>query len=485
LSAGALVLVAAVALAAPAPAQAFTTAVLPTGNIEGDVTYQRIRGAGARAVRLPLPWNEIAPVPGGIFRPQNFDPSDPFDPAYNFTLHDRRFALAAARGLDVIAVVHAAPRWAQGPLNGSSAPLTEPEARHRGTVRPDASELRAFATAIARRYSGRNPGLPRIRYWQLWNEPNLVFYLAPQVNGNRVQSAAIYRSMLNAFADGVKGVDRTNVVIAGGTAPFTSRTGQQQLFGIGPFRFMRELLCVSAALRPTCAQSARFDVWAHHPYTTGGPTRRAQRADDASLGDLPRMRALLNAAVRHRKIRSDGRLRFWVTEFSWDTRPPDPQGVPMALHARWTSEALYRMWASGVSLVTWFQLRDDPFVRGSHFQSGLYFRGATLEQDRPKLSHQAFRFPFVAFRQPRQRVLVWGRTPTSRAGTVVVERSFRGGWARVGVVRANRNGIFRAHVRDPVNGSMRARFGNERSVPFSLRQPPDRFFRPFGTGWDD
>jgi hypothetical protein len=484
-----LALVAAVAGAFAAPpaaaARPLTTAVFPTSAYESDLTYQRIRGTGAGVVRLILPWNVIAPAQGSGTRPAGFVPADPFDAAYDWGIFDRRAALARARGLEVIASVYGAPRWAQGPLNGSTAPTTEDYLRGMGTVRPIPAELGAFAAAAAERYSGRHRGLPRVRYWQLWNEPNLIYYLSPQVSGTRAESPAIYRAMLNAFADAVHRVDRTNLVVAGGTAPFTSRTGSRQLYGLGPLRFMRELLCLSESLRPTCADRARFDVWAHHPYTSGGPTRKARFKDDVSLGDLPRMRALLTAAVRHRKIVSSRPLQFWVTEFSWDTSPPDPKGVPARLHARWTSEALYRMWSNGVSLATWFQLRDDPFVPGSFYQSGLYFRGAALEQDRPKLSHQAFRFPFVALRQPRQRVLVWGRTPTSRAGTVVIERNFRGGWARVAVVRANRHGIFTARVKDPKGGSMRARFGNQRSVGFALKRPPDRSVSPFGTGWDD
>jgi len=53
-------------------------------------------------------------------------------------------------------------------------------------------------------------------------------------------------------------------------------------------------------------------------------------------------------------------------------------------HARWVSEALYRMWQDGVSLVVWFQLRDNPkgtFTWGQTYQSGLYFRTTPLYAD--------------------------------------------------------------------------------------------------------
>jgi hypothetical protein len=161
--------------------------------------------------------------------------------------------------------------------------------------------------------------------------------------------------------------------------------------------------------------------------------------------------------------------------------------VPQALHARWVSEALYRMWRSGVSLVTWYLLRDQP--RGSSpFQSGLYFRGASFARDRPKLALTAFRFPFVALRRSG-RTLVWGRTPDSRAGTVRIEHRAATSriWRRVALLRANRHGIFTATlpIRDR-RGSVRATRVTAgasvaaASLPFSLRVPPNRTFRPFG-----
>jgi histidinol-phosphate/aromatic aminotransferase/cobyric acid decarboxylase-like protein len=40
-----------------------------------------------------------------------------------------------------------------------------------------------------------------------------------------------------------------------------------------------------------------------------------------SLGDLPKLRRTLAAAVRARHVSSRGSPRIWVTEFSWDSSP--------------------------------------------------------------------------------------------------------------------------------------------------------------------
>jgi hypothetical protein len=175
-------------------------------------------------------------------------------------------------------------------------------------------------------------------------------------------------------------------------------------------------------------------------------------------------------------------VRFWVTEFSWDSSPPDPIAVPSKLHARWVAEALYRMWKAGVSLVTWFQLRDDP-LRTSEFQSGLYLNsGSSYANDKPKLALRAFRFPFVAL-GGSSGVSVWGRTPWGLRKRVTVQRQAGSAWKTVAVLQANAYGVFAARLPAAGRTSYRARLASaETSLPFSLVRPPDRYYWPFGCG---
>ena len=143
----------------------------------------------------------------------------------------------------------------------------------------------------------------------------------------------------------------------------------------------------------------------------------------------------------------------------------DPRAVPVRLEARWISEAFYRMWTSGISLVTWFQLRDDPLDPRGHqatYESGLYFRCArSVTCDRPKPTLTAFRFPFVAFRTGG-RVLVWGRTPGGKSGSVAVEQRSGSRWRRLASLRADRYGIFQRKLRPRGSGDLRARLSQRR-----------------------
>jgi hypothetical protein len=251
---------------------------------------------------------------------------------------------------------------------------------------------------------------------------------------------------------------------------------------------MAQLLCMSRGRHPhsVCSSVTHFDIWSHHPYTPGGPRHRAGRRDDIALGDLPQMTRLLRAARRAGHIAHRGHgVPFWATEFGWDTRPPDPGGVPLGLHARWTSESLYVMWRSGISLVTWFLLRDNPNDHpfGSSYQTGLYFRcPGGLGCDRPKPALRAFRFPFVAYRKRHRRVYVWGRTPGGRRGRVAIEQRVHGHWRRLRTLRTNRYGIFSRRLRRRGGGALRARrfHTRDRSRAFSLHRPADRNVQPFG-----
>src|SRR5947209_12000350 len=105
-----------------------------------------------------------------------------------------------------------------------------------GTWKPSPTEFAQFARAAARRYDGsfpdpRNPtdDLPRVRYWQAWNEPNLDTYLTPQWvrtrHGFAPASPGIYRSMLNSFYTAIKTMGRSNVVATAGIAPYGNPPG--------------------------------------------------------------------------------------------------------------------------------------------------------------------------------------------------------------------------------------------------------------------
>jgi len=449
-------------VASAASAAGLRTALNDNGDLDGsnpDLFLKRVRGAGATMLRLEIPWGIIA-------QKQPANATDPSDPAYDWAPFDRKILLLKKYGVEPIVVLSGPPDWA---VLDDHAPKPK-----------DAAD---FLTAAAKHYGGTTPGIPRIRYWQIMNEPNVNIFYAPPFKDGKPYAPILYRNLVNATAPALHAVHEDNVVIAGGLSPFTVTADATKT--MGPMQFMRQMLCMSAGAKPhrTCNTRVEFDIWSHHPYTSGGPTHHAVNPNDVSLGDLPKMSRLLHQAVGLRAVASQHPVQFWVTEFSWDTNPPDKYAVPIRLHARWVAQALYEMWKDGISVVAWLQMRDSPFVPATPVQSGLWFRGKTMQADKPKPALTAFKFPFVALRQ-HGRTLVWGRTPTSRPGTVVVERRTAHGYRAVTTLHANSYGIFIAHLKSPAKGWMRARVVSPaaKSLAFSLANVPDRFVRPFGCG---
>jgi hypothetical protein len=426
--------------------------------------------AGASYVRIVARWRSIAPtVP-----PTDFTASDPTSQGYSWTYLDATVAAAENAGLTPILDVGGPPGWAL---------VSQPKHEDGGT--PQISALRDFTTAIATHFDG-NHGAPRVKVWQIWNEPNLSLDLSPVKASN-------YRSMINAFATAVHAANPGNLVVAGDLDPFANKT--KRFHTTAPLAFMRSLLCVSMGnpkakskklRRPhaSCKQRVHFDIWSHHPYTFNGPFGHAKRPDDVSLGDLPKMRALLKEAAKLHHIVASRPVQFWVTEFSWDTNPPRKHAAPVALEARWTAEALFQMWRSGVSLVTWFGFEDQP--KPSPYESGLYFHSKSLKHARAKPMRTAFRFPFVAY-LGKGSVKVWGRDATSKKVVVTIQRrhGIRGAWRAVARVRTNSSGIFLAKLRlHAASGDwLRATAaGSGKSLAFSLTQPsPKLRFGPWGN----
>jgi len=472
LAAIALLAVAQPAQAAPRP---LFTGVTNIGS-RAPLAFERTRATGAQFIRIPLYWGGTAPET----LPASWNPEDPADPNYEWGESDDDVTRAALAGLTPVLQVDGAPTWAQ---RCKTPPVVVP-----AICDPDPAALRAFAVAAARRYSGQTPGLPRVTYWQALNEPNLSLFFFPQFSAaGQPLSPELYRELVNGFYAGIKAVDASNLVLAAGLGPIAV-----PLWTIGPMQFARQLLCMRGLERPhptpgDCGGGVQFDIFAIQPYTTGAPTREG-KANDVQLGDLSKLQTLLRAADRAGRIaNTSARTPLWITEFSWDSNPPDPGGLPMRITKRWAAEALHRAWSAGVDHFFWYSLRDDlpdptkPFSQS--LESGLYFRGASIEQDQPKPVLAAFRFPFVAY-PGRRGLSFWGRTPNSKRGKVTIQVLESKRWRRALVVRADGAGIFQGTAPSGYGskwkGSARAHYAGSPSVPFSMKPVSDFRHPPFG-----
>jgi hypothetical protein len=433
-------------------ARGFNPGLYEPDFTSSDQTTQSLafaRSAEARAsfALIFVSWDAVAPTS----KPLGFVPSNPTDPHYNWSAIDAAVRDASARGLTPLLAVTRAPSWAEGPGRPSTAEAPA------GTWKPDPGELGAFARAIASRYSGAFAGLPAVRYWQLWAEPNLGVNLSPQFQGNTFVGFDVYRPMLNAFYANVKAVSSRNQVITGGTAPYGNLTPARGLTfqRMQPLDFWRGLLCLRKAkkgkklVRVAGCTPPRFDIAAHNPINVGAPTRHALNADDASTPDIGKVRRVIRRGV--------GKKPIWATEIWWNSNPPS-KGVPLKTHARYLAQSFYVLWKQRVPVVFWFELRDaqtngvDPIPT-----SGLFFRDGT-----PKPALRAFQFPFVGERLSKTRVRVWGLAPA--AGKVKIGIGQGSSFHRIRALKAGANRVFVGTLRLRHRARLVARQGSETSL---------------------
>ncbi len=446
----------------------------------------RIRATGSTVVRIPVDWRElVSPSP-----PPGFDPTDPSDRSYHFDRLDEAVRSAVSHGAAPTLVVSHAPPFAEAPGRWPFA--------YQGSWAPDPQALRAFAQALATRYDGafpdpRMPGqnLPRVSYFQAWNEPNLARYLEPQWVAEEGRwtafSPLLYRQLLNAFYAGVKQVAPNDVVITAGVAPDGDPAGVGRM---APVTFLTSLLCLTGGAHPArapCPEPPHFDVLAFHPLSVGDPNRPAASSLDVSIADAAKVTRLLRRAEAVGTVLPAGPKPVWVTELNWESAPQSPHGVAPGLQARWISRALHRLWVAGVGLVDWQFLVDPypavraggPLGEGVEYQrpAGLYSAGpgGNFELARPKPFLAGFTFPFDPLRATGSQVRIWALLPTGRETALLqYAPAVNGRWRTVALLRATGPGVLNALVRLRRGGVLRLQSGTlispAASVPRALRR---------------
>ena len=386
--------------------------------------FDRTRGTRAGMVRLALSWAGAAPA-----RPP--DPTNPGSAFYDFTSIDGAVRDAGARGLSAMITVNVAPTWAEG--------AGRPPSAREGTWEPNPSDLADFLQAVAARYSGGfdpdgpggAPALPAVQAVEVWDEPNSGDWLNPQFVGKLLRR----RRPLPRDARCLLQVDQVGQSedagdrrrhrplrrparrpIPGDRGPFPPRPvlaaralrqaeeGQEEEEEAAKKKHGKLKYVRTAG----CSSPVGFDVFAHHPIdnTGGGPLKSGPTKYDASTPDLGRVVRVLRGAEKRGTV--SGHHPVWVTEFWWDSRPPNSSGVPPWQQARWIEQSFYLFWKAGASLAINFELADTSGRANVHagLQSGVYF-----QDGRPKPSLVAFRFPFVTERINKRRLRAWGKVP--------------------------------------------------------------------------
>jgi Glycosyl hydrolase catalytic core len=114
-----------------------------------------------------------------------------------------------------------------------------------------------------------------------------------------------------------------------------------------------------------------FDAWAHHPYYAG-PSDQPTTKPVSAKGLPSTAVTLANISDLIREVtRLYGPKRIWITEYGYQTNPPDPLfGVSWAKQATYLTQAFAIARRNPrIDMMLWFLLKDEPSLSG--WQSGL------------------------------------------------------------------------------------------------------------------
>ncbi len=513
---------------APAKAHANTGQI---GMFQDDIrlfalpgpTLQQIRDLGGGVVRVSVHWDGVAPFK----RPEGFNGTDPASyPGWG--IYDEIVADAKQDGLAVdFSLGSPAPPWATG--------SGQPSPGGFGGWKPSAADFKQFVQAVGTRYSGTYdptlgksvPGdpndLPRVSFWEIWNEPNFGMDLAPQaVKGSSVPtSPSMYRSLLDAgwTALHATGHGRDTILIgnldARGQSAKPGKGAPQGLPGnfgaTKPLQFVRSLYCVSSSYKelrggaaaavgcPTNAAASRRFRSAHpalfqasgfatHPYPVNRPPDQASSADPdyTEFSNLPRFASTLD---RIQRIYGSGtHFRIYNNEYGYITNPPNASLTPLNPHGQFVSPskaAFYINWAEYLSwrnpriASTMQYLLYDPNPRLAPeyggFASGLIFYGG-----KRKPGYDAYRLPLflptTTARSRGQSLEVWGcvrpahyaqlDSGATQQVQIQFQRGSRGAFttSRTVTISSSR-GYFDLHMAFPASGSVRLAWTYPKSDP--------------------
>jgi hypothetical protein len=299
-------------------------------------SLQMIRDAGFRWIRQEFPWEDIEIHGQGDFEDRR---QEPYRSAW--LKYDNIVDLAQAYGIGIIARLDNPPAWSRAE-NGPQDALFPPD---------DYADFGDFVYAVVSRYKGR------IRFYQIWNEPNLVREWG-------TVSAEEYVALLRVAYTRAKEADPDCVILAGALSATIELNDHEWGKGINDFVYLQQMYDAGAA--------PYFDILSMQGYGLySGPTDRRMRPRVLNFSRPLYVREIM-------VDNGDAHKPIWISELDWGS---PPQGVTPVYgryseetRARYVVEAYERMrqeWPWMGVACFWFFKRADDSERG---RPEFYFR---------------------------------------------------------------------------------------------------------------
>ncbi len=304
-----------------------------------------IHDAGFRWIRQQFPWEDIEISAKGDFWDHRWNVSA-------WEKYDRLVDMAEAQGIEIIARLDNPPAWSRAMGDAEGWSMAPPD---------DYADFGDFVYAVVSRYKGR------IRYYQIWNEPNIY----PEW-GDQPADPAGYVELLRIAYERAKEADPDCIVIAAGLAQTTEETPPE----FGP-RNMSDLLYLEKMYE--AGVQGAFDIMGAQLYGlwTGPYDRRVGR-DRTNFARVTLLREIM---VRH----GDADKPIWATEVGWNALPEEVPAPPLYGRVSEETQAVYAIqayrraaneWPWMGVMSYWFFRRPSDAERD---QAWYYFR--LLEPD--------------------------------------------------------------------------------------------------------
>lgn len=269
---------------------------------------QAMKAMGVTSVRLEANWYWGQPTGAGSFVWGSIDAA---------------VASIQKVGLTADLIIDGCPPWAAV----SGAPNTQ-------YAQPASSaQFATWAGAVAARYGSKG-----VRYFEIWNEPNLAVFWQPKPD------PAAYSADLKAAYAAIKAADSSAVVLSGGLAP-----AEDDGTNYDPRTFLQDMY--------TNGAGGSFDELGYHPYSyPDSPNTVASWSGWSMMNDTsPSIRSIMTA-------NGDSGKKIWITEYGAPTSGPNSVGETSQSTdlVQAITQARKSTWIGSLYIYTWADLSTLP-----------------------------------------------------------------------------------------------------------------------------
>jgi hypothetical protein len=303
----------------------------------------RLKQGGVDSIRFPFLWSALQQQKGG---------------AFNWSGIDEFVGGAAKAGIEVLPFLTGAPKWAV-PVNHRYG---SPENLPVRTAAQKSGWTTFVREAVARygptgTYWADNPEVPRrpIRTWQIWNEPNFMYFVAKP---NPVE----YGKLVKLSFSAIRGIDPAAELILGGlfSRPAEANLNRRSPLAYFAADFLEQLYSSTPGIK------RMFQGVALHPYTA----------------TYKRLEPYVEEIRDVLKKNHDAGKGLWLTELGWSSQSPRKNNSfakgesGQATQLRGAFGVIKRRLSKWhIRRVYWFSVDDQPGSCNFCGGTGLFAKG--------------------------------------------------------------------------------------------------------------